>query len=270
MINVDITEAMPANLILLMDGEGLSEAVLDDLAEMAWLKWRNLAVRELHSSRQTYVEGIQTPVVAEGGRVITLVGWLPNAIENGIDGFDMRETLLGPNSRVRKPVRDKSGRQIGWYANIPFRHGSPGSSGLAGAPMGSAYAKEGAMSAPMARAFGQSVYAAAKSLRARGSRGRNPTSLPSYQAGDKLREHHSTSIYTGMVRERKPYVNARTGKTTTQSQYTTFRRISTVGGTGWMHPGIEPHNMAQKVVEYVAGVANRVVKTAVAAALKGK
>jgi len=275
-VDVDLSEALPQALAHMMGDMGLVEAVLTDLAEMAWLKWRNLAARELHSSRQTYIDGIQEPVASTGERTIALVGWLPNAIENGLDSFDLRETLLGSNSRARRPIWSESGRsggrmQVGWYANIPFRHGTPGSSGLAGQPMGAPHAegtRQGTMEAPAAQQFGKEIYQAAKQLRTKGGRGKGPMALPSSQAGPKLSPHHSTSIYTGMRRVRKPYKNERTGKTTVQSQYFTWRRISTENSNGWIHPGIEPRRLSEKVEDYIHQVAPGVVQAAIKSAMR--
>ena len=275
MIDVDLTEALPTELMALLADIGLVEAVLTDLAESAWLKWRNIAARELHTSRQTYINGIQSPEVRPGERVLTLVGWLPNAIESGIDGFDLRRTLLeNPNARARRPILDENGQQVGWYANIPFRHGTPGTTGLAGQPMGRPYEKgmrQGWMDPDAAREFGKQVYAAAKRLRTKGTKRKTKgrMTLPEALAGPKLAEHHSTSIYTGMKRVRKPYVNKRTGKTTVQSQYFTWRRISTTNRDGWMHPGIEPRNFSKRVSDHVAEIAPSVISDAIASALKG-
>jgi len=278
-IDIDVRGAIPESLIAILEGAGLMEAVLDDIAASARAKWIRLAQTELHTTRQSYIQGIQEVEAEEGVRSISLVGWLANAVENGLDPFDLRETLLGPNAKNRHPIlralvpgqpRVRTG---GWYANVPFRHGSPGSTGLAGQPMGSPYAPAGPqsraggpMGADQAKAFGVMVYKAAQQL---GGRGR-PKTLPKPPGDPLLRPHHTTSIYTGMRRERKPYVNQATGKTTMQTQYGTFRRISTENQTGWLHPGIEPHRFAEKVSEHVGHVAGLVMAQAVQAAVRGK
>jgi hypothetical protein len=267
-IEVDFSDALPESLMALLEGQGLVEAVLDDVAASARVHWIRLAQTELRSSRQSYIQGIQEVEAEPGSRSIALVGWLANAIEAGIDSFDLRDTLLGPNARNRRQAADGT-----WYANVPFRHGTPGSSGLAGSPMGAPYAPAGPgsraggpMSSDQASAFGKAIYAAAKQL---GKKGRSKT-LPRPPGDPLLRPHHTTSIYTGMRRERKPYVNVETGKTTVQTQYGTFRRISEKNTTGWIHPGIEPHGYAEKVSEHVRRIAPTVIAAALKGAMEGK
>jgi hypothetical protein len=271
-IDVDISEALPESLMQMLESLDLVEAVLDDVAASARAKWQRLAQTELHTTRQSYIEGIQEVESEPGLRSIALVGWLANAVENGMDSFDLRETLLGPNATTRR-----ASRSGGWYANVPFRHGTPGSTGLAGQPMGSPYAPAGALSraggpltADAAKALGKAVYAAAKRLSSRGPHGKGRTTVPASEGGPLLRPHHATGIYTGMRHERKPYVNPTTGKTTVQSTYGTFRRISTENTTGWIHPGIEPHRFVEQVADHVGVIVPAVINQAIQAAMSGK
>jgi|WetSurMetagenome_2_1015567.scaffolds.fasta_scaffold32790_2 hypothetical protein len=282
-LDADISGAIPESLLTVLENLDLVEVVLDDIASSAHAKWIRLAQTDLKTSRQSYIEGIQEVESQPGQRTIALVGWLANAVENGLDPFDLRETLLGPNAKNRHPILASVVRGLpkvrtgGWYANVPFRHGTPGSTGLAGQPMGSPYgprgdmsrAAGGVMTAGQATAFGQAVYAAAKALQTK-TASRKGATLPSSQGGPLLRPHHTTGIYTGMSRTRKPYVNVQTGKTTTQPQYGTFRRISTSNPSGWLHPGIEPHGFAEQVNQHVERIAPTVIAQAIKAALDGK
>jgi hypothetical protein len=294
MIEIDMTDVIPHEVLASLS-DAMLEHVIDDVAASARAKWVRLAQTELHGTRQSYIEGIQ-PVEDSGPleRSITLVGWLPNAVENGLGPFDLRETLLGPGSSIRRPImkvvgkNSRSGASMyeftgGYYAHVPFRHGTPGSSGLAGTQMGAAYGARGAqsravgggkgpsaiMSTERAAAFGGMVHAAAKALRGR----RNTRS--GRQAPDRLhapapllKSHHTASIYHGMVKVQKPYRNPRTGKTTVQSQYMTFRTISDNNTEGWMHPGIEPRKLSEKVQLHAAKVMHMAVRQAFAAATK--
>lgn len=235
------------------------EQLLDDLGEMARSKWIALARRNLHSTRQDYIQGIQ-PVQSEPGvRVVVLTGWLPNAVEHGIDGYDMRQTLLGPTSRIRR--KSASG---GWYAYVPFRHKTPGSTAMGGQQMGSQHGPRsanyqgdlhGGMSKTESVQLGKSIHAAAKKLQATktstsaagksttawgGKKGRLPAGM-----APKLHERHTTDIFAGMVRVRHTYQKA------TQTQYMTWRTISTRKPEGWMHPGIQARNLSRRVAEHV-------------------
>lgn len=280
MIEVQIDQRVPDTIRGLITG-GMMETVLDDLNTGAQAEWKRLARTQLGSTRADYMRGIQPMEAEPGSRIIVLVGWLPNAVEQGISGFDMRNTLLGPNSRIRKPLmrkldgaRNGGSVQVGWYANIPFRHKAPGGGSAGGDPMGSAYAPKGDTSlstmttvgGDTAAAFGKSVYAAAKRLA--------PTRTPEPGAKTKwggrldtrgmnipkLHQRHTTNIYQGMAKIRHTY------KSATQSQYMTWRRITTTNMEGWHHPGIKARNFAEDVQAWIERAAPaaiaRVLQTA--------
>jgi hypothetical protein len=261
------------------------ETLLTNLAEAARAKWMAVARTSLGpQTREAYLNGIQEIEVEPGLRIITLTGWLPNAIENGIEGFDMRKTLLlNPRSRLRRPM--KGG---GWYGNVPFRHGTPGSRGLSGTPMGSAYAPPGHLSRRVgsgmyeneAKKLGKDIHKAAKALGETvrvTPEGRRRTSLvapsrktiwgerlkPWTAGAGKLRTHHKTDIYAGMVRVRHTYEKA------TQAKYMTWRRISTRVSTGWRHPGITARNLVDEVESYIRKLAPKLVAAAVREAMGG-
>lgn len=295
MVEIDLTDVIPDQILAALS-EPMIVHVLDDVAASSRAKWIRLAQAELQTSRQTYIQGIQQ-VASDGPleRSITLLGWLPNAIENGLDAFDLRDTLLGPGSSIRKPIfravgKGRSGATMydftgQYYAHVPIRHGTPGSTGLAGLPMGEAYGERGELSRAVgggmgpraimsnerAQAFGDAVYAAAKQLRSKrkmaGGTTRAPDRLDAPQP--LLKSHHKTSIYHGMVKVRKPYRNPRTQRTTVQSQYQTFRTISDASPGGWMHPGIEPRKLSEKVAAHAADVMHAAVRKAYTSAIRG-
>ncbi len=288
MIEVDVSDVIPHE-VLAMLSEDMLAAVLDAVVASAHAKWVRLAQTELGSSKQEYIKGIQSPK-ADGAleRSITLLGWLPNAIETGLAPFDLRNTLLGPGSSIRRPIMKATGKAGrsgatlyehtgGYYAHVPFRHGTPGSGGQAGAPMGSAHGEQGEksrrvgnMSTERAAAFGAAVHAAAKALRGRTrAAGKNRAPDRLHIDGAKLKPHHTKSIYHGMVKVRKPYRNPHTQKTTVQSQYQTFRTISDSNSSGWMHPGIEPRKLSEKVEQHAAKVMHTAVRSAYNSAVGG-
>ena len=158
-------------------------------------------------------------------------------IEHGWEGRDLRTTLLGPNSR-RKPRRDRKGRQIGWYNVVPFRHGTPGTSGR---NVGAAMPKP--------------VYDMARDLRATlsaaGRRTQWGGSLPAGMAR-KLKPFHVEDPYAGMYRHEKTYAGA------TQSFYRSFRTITDSPKQSralWQHPGIKAANLLKEVTERVRALA---------------
>jgi hypothetical protein len=263
MVDVELSQLIPAVISRIFSDE-MMERVLDDVADGARAKWISLARRELTSSKEEYIRGIQPVEAKAGERIITLVGWLPNAIEKGIGGYDMRMTLLGPG----KGNRSASG---GYYRSIPFRHSGAGSAGLAGTPAGSQYGPRGPtslglgglMSASSAREMGENVMQAARRLKA--SKQAQPGARTAWGArlkagmAPKLSPHHATDIFAGMVRVRHTY---RKGGGTKNM---TFRTISTDVSSGWQHPGIQGVDLMAKVEEWVSDMAPRMF----AAALRG-
>jgi hypothetical protein len=104
--------------------------------------------------------------------------------------------------------------------------------------------------------LGKEVYGAAKGLEATRSRpGLGAKYGGRLEAGmaPKLRDHHKTDIYAGMIREEKTYEAA------TQSQYVTFRTISTRVTTGWIRGPIAARNYAEKVADFVVRIAPKAV-----------
>ena len=233
----------------------LSEAavltVLGNIGQAARAKWIQLAQKNLHGSSATYVNSIQALQIQGPKAILTLVGQPANLIEHGMDELDMRTTLLGPNVPVAPPGQ-KGKRQAkdgSYYRAIPFRHSTPGSAGTVGAPMGSAY--ENVVSD--SKALGRKVYAQAKKLKGSTSDAGGTTryggSLPSGLA-PKLKSHHSTDIYAGMIRLEKTYEKA------TQSSYMTFRMISTnPNTTGWIRPATEGVKFSDEVTTFIKQIA---------------
>jgi hypothetical protein len=263
-INLDFSEILPPGLFEILTEE-LEERILDDLAAGARAKWIRLAQQELRSSKRDYINAIQDIESETGLRTIRLVGWLANAVEQGIDAWDLRLTLLNANAR-----ESKDGHR---YRPIPFRHGTAGTQGEAGTPMGTRYGPQGAMSRAFARegvmgggeaaSMGRAVHRAAKKLRGGQSLG-DPTRVKmgrSMVQVPRLAPWHKTDLYAGMKRVEKTYGKA------TQAHYMTFRTISSRNTTGWIHPGIEARNLAERVEAHVEELVSGVIKQALSAAI---
>lgn len=279
MIDIAIEQLVPNTLLNLASKE-VFEELLTNIATAAQAKWMSLARQKLSGqSREAYLNGIQPIEVTVGSRVITLVGWLPNAIEQGQDPYDMRTTLLGPKSRLRRLAAGG-----GVYGRVPFRHGTPGTVGMAGAPMGRQYGPTGPesraigdrMTTGAARSMGERIYKAAKRLKGSIQKGvggktkwggRLPKGMAPKLLPDKLQRPtginiHKTDIFAGMVRVRHTYEKA------TQPKYMTWRTISTNNPEGWHHPGIEARHFAEQVRDYVVETAPKIIRAAIRGSLK--
>ncbi len=252
-IEVDLSGLVPVEL------QGLSplafEPLLQDIAEAARDQWIKIAGAELRTSRRDYLESIQAVEFKKGVASIALVGQLANLIEQGMPQTDLRTTLLGPNVRISaegefgKHLVIRPTGEVGYYRAVPFRHAVPDTGGAVGQAMGSQYKDV----VDDAEKLGRDVYGEAKKLKAtvsdpyKGTKwgGRLTASDMEKLGVPKLKPHHAVPIFQGMVRERKTYEKAR------QTQYMTFRTISTLVPTGWIRPATEGRHYGQKVAEYV-------------------
>ena len=264
---VDITGMIPPELSAYPE---LVASIVPDIAEAVRTEIIRLAGERLSVASDEYIQGVQAVQYAyPSGRIppgeqtvatIVLVGWLPNAIETGWPGGDMKPALL--SGRSAQPTKDG-----GIYAIVPFRHGAPGGSKRNFQKMGSAHVRTGAMAHDAAVKMGRKIHGAAKRLKApaEGST-RGGGRLGAAKAHDLgsalLRPHHSSSIHAGMVRQVKQYEGSK------QSQYKTFRTVSTKS-RGWVHPGIEPKELFREASTYAGKVAEHLLGMAMQGLHKG-
>lgn len=249
LIGAEVLDAVIQNLSEAAQGE-----ILGNIAEAARGEWIRLASMQLHSTRADYINGIQPVAPTDNGLEIVLVGVLPNLVEQGMSGFDLHDTLLGPGVPIAA-VGDKGkhmAKDGGFFRAIPYRHQTPGSNGLHGKPMPKPiYAQAKKLKATVSQFSGQS--AGAKTSWG----GRLPEGLAA-----KAKPYHATDLFAGMVREEKTYEKA------TQNQYTTFRMIAVdasgaprpkVGSDGatskWIHPGITAAHLADQVSAFADTIA---------------
>lgn len=189
----------------------------------------------LKDARQEYISSIH--VVDEGfakGAVI-LTGWLPNAIEQGKEAYDMKPDFInGPNAKTTE-----AGVK---YNTIPFSHGTPGSL--------SENFNGGIMP--------DSVYEVAKNKPIREgkttSAGITKDELPKEFREPQIKKikvpgsvsfkdyQHKHSIYEGVRKEQD--------RVTKQNRYTSFRRVSENSDPdSWIHPGFERADVFGKTLE---------------------
>jgi len=237
------------------------QQVVADVMASARAFWIKAAGEKLHSSSRDYIAGIQEVMQDEEGASITLVGAWPVMLEEGTGPYDMHDTLLGPNVPVANGPGEKGKHRLknggGYWRVIPMRHQTPGSAGVGGgAPMGSAYFKSlpQSLGDTLRSDLGSAIHRAAKRLKPTTSTPGGGTSwggrLPAGVGGvQKLKPHHSTDIYAGMVRSSKTYGKA------TQNTYTTFRVISDAVPGAWLHPGVPAANLLDDVAAHVARIA---------------
>ncbi|RYF42774.1 MAG: hypothetical protein EOO38_19405, partial [Cytophagaceae bacterium] len=164
MIETDLSGLLPSGFVEALGTDAVKQ-VVDMVASGARGYWVSLA-EDLTSTRDMYTRGIQDVADASseaGGyaKVITLVGQMANALENGQKSYNMRDTLLGPNVPVVKRGSGQRGKHEskkgGYFRSIPFRPQTPGTDGLHGSPMGAPYIQT--LGVKEAEALGQRIYA---------------------------------------------------------------------------------------------------------------
>lgn len=287
-VQTTLTAFLPAKVLQSLDSAVKANLSLQ-IAKTLRARWMSLADEKLTTQLQTYRDGIQQEHLRGQAAVVSLLGDAPNRLEHGSPAYDMRDTLLGPKvpivtrgSGQKGKMQDKTG---GYYRAIPFRHQTPGRSGKPSSmrlakPMGHAYAKS--LGAEAAKDIGKAIYAAARKLSptvsephrlagqqtaktgnagARTSKALAPMKPQTFAARlgagvggvGKLRPHHKTDIYAGMVRLQKTYQKA------TQGSYMTFRMISTRNPVGWQHPATPGAQLMKTLAEELPVMAEAVV-----------
>lgn len=255
LIKVDVTDLI-ANVTRAMPAVKDMAEIRRTIAANALNFWRNQAKKKLKATSLEYQQALS--MQEHGERTfLVLTGLLPNLVENGFAGGDMRDWML------RSP-KAKMGKN-GMYLNIPFQHGTPGSTGrYVGAVMPPAIYKEvlklekatrsrPSLSTPrLMKAGGDTVLFGNRLKPGPGVSAKANKILTTLK-----KPHHTTSIYTGMTKAKKEYVKA-----DQTSGYTTFRRISRGGDpASWIHKGIKPPRLfakaTQKYIEEIAPVAIR-------------
>jgi len=255
LVKIDMTKLLATTLAILPAATD-KQRILHGLGAAGMQFWKKLAQDGLKASSRDYVAGIQ--LEESGNNVsIALTGRIPNMIENGWEGGDLRQWLLnGPNTKHGKN---------GPYNTIPFRHGTPGSSGRnVGQAMPQAIHDVAKKLAPTISRPGTAVASSGGRTTVWGQR-LNPSLPMKAQARQILNRTeqpwHTTSIYMGMVRNAKSIA----GGGSKTSGYTTFRRISlhsNAPGKHWIHPGIKARRFAVATREHIASMAQAIVMQA--------
>ena len=239
--------------------------MLRGLGAAAMHHWKRAAMQKLRASSRDYVQGLQEDIGSEKA-VITLVGVLPNLIERGFRGGDMRTWMLeGPRAK-----KAKAGHR---YLIIPFQHGTPGTSGRnVGIPMprvihNAAKQLTATVSRPGAQLIGTAgvkttKYGERLGLESGGVKRKAREILQS-----KAKPWHATSIYSSMIRQEKTFAKA-----TQTTGYTTFRVLSEKvirGGRDekgkatehWFHPGIRARRFARDTRDHIRKIASGIMSS---------
>lgn len=226
----DLTEADVNNLV---------EAVTLQATTAIANEWRNQAKSELGQTRRRYSDSIIQGSEGRFTGTITLVGQLPNMIENGASAFDMKDGFS--KSSKRTIVKRKDG-EVGWYLTIPFTYARPGA-------LGESEKFSGVLPIDVNKALNEVT---AKDPDASLS----ASDIPKEYAIPKIRQEiklfdgtvkaayeNKSSIYEGLKVQKNPSGG---------SQVMSFRRVSdNSDDNSWIHTGIEAKKLADKSLREV-------------------
>jgi hypothetical protein len=228
-INIDVSEFMGSFSVSDEDIKQFTSDVVSGVASDFHAHWEK-AADILGQTRQEYQRSIYIEKIDDFNYVVGLVGWLPNAIEQGHGAFDQKEWF-------EKSDKVKYNKDGDWYLTIPFRQGAEGTIGESSVFTGT---------------MPSEVYAQAKKLKPTESLKASsiPSSvqepipkprltIPKSKAFEEYQRKHS--IYEGIKRKEDDK-----GRGT----YVSFRRVGENSDDGsWIHPGFEAKNLAEKAFE---------------------
>lgn len=207
------------------------------------------AQMQLKSSAQDYLRGLQDAgggmsTTPSGEVIVTLVGTVPNAMEQGFDAFDIKPGLLGSP----KVKHGKSGKP---YIDVPFRWGRPGAKTVQAMSKAASSAMDKAMrAAKKSMGAGPAAMALIRSKYVGG-----PPKGKTVNIGGKTVLHaHKADIEAGMSRLPKLSVGA-------SGEFRTFRRVSGSSSVAsWRHPGRTGVEIFKMVVGVLESVKDEYVK----------
>ncbi len=258
-VNIDKAKAV---ILATLPASADRERILRGLGAAAMHTWKKLALEQLRSTSRDYIAGIQQHYTRGANKVeIRLEGRMPNMVEQGWPGGDMRQWLL----TGRRARQGKNGP----YNIIPFRHGTPGTGGRnVGAVMPVPIHDAAKKLTPTVSRPGKAIGGQGGQTTVYGQR-LHPGMPMKQQARAILsrteKPWHATSIYMGMIRKVQ---NTRAGGKQT-SGYVTFRTISRAVRMGedeggfmrmnWFHPGIKARKLAEQTQKHMEKLAHAII-----------
>ncbi|HPI18758.1 MAG TPA: hypothetical protein PKY56_00170 [Candidatus Kapabacteria bacterium] len=238
-ITIDFTDTISDNFLSRNEADRLISSTIMEIRDGFAEHWRKVAIENLRGSGDIYAKSIYVGEEGKFKGYVALQGWFPNALENGVDPFDMKIGF----SKSRSVKSSKNG---GWYLTIPFRHSTPGAIG-GSSIFSSSLPKEihkaiKSKADTKSKAFDGVKY----------GKGLNTSELPKEYRELKTRKpitiegkivsayKHKNPIYLGIQKQTKVYAGAE------QAQYSSFRRVSNNSDPlSWMHKGFTAKKLGE-------------------------
>jgi len=197
----------------------------------------------LSQTRAAYARGLNEPIFGPLKGTIVLTGSLPNMIEQGASGFDMKQGMLAS----AKAKQGKNGK----YLTIPFRWGAPGSVGESEAFSNimptEIHSMLKSINASKTTPFGGGGISGS-SLNVKGTKYGGVLTRGAFQSLKTRKVFgaytHKSPLAQGIKKASKKYENAM------GAQYMSFRRVSLASDkNSWVHPGLTARNFFDKAYE---------------------
>lgn len=244
-INIDVIQNVDFESFGQAQIEAFEQAI-ESLAIATRDKWVSLAQEKLQSSRSEYVRGLQESTsFQKNGRLdyqINLVGFLPNAVEGGLNPYDMKPGLLGGKAAAKNQ---------GKYVTIPFRH-YPSAQSAERVPTKVPNYKQDLANVMKRSGLG----GIKKAPSGQALQGKVGIAKGTQKYVQKLKPHHKNTIFEGLTQYQKTYQKS------TQSQFMTFRRVSQKSDpSSWLHPGIKAVRIVPEVESWVQEQLSTIVES---------
>lgn len=231
-INIDVSDFSGQWNLTSQEQDLFIANVLDEVSSRFAETWYNEAGKVLKQAKKEYQQAIYIEKLGEDTVLVGLRGWLPNAIEKGLEPFDIKEGFRASSKRKFK----KNG---GWYLTIPFRIGTPGivgESSIFSTIMPNEVYKV-ALQELKGKGKTLSVDKFPKEFQVKGIR-REVTNQITGKVFEQYQ--HKSSVFEGMKKSQKEG----------HGHYVTFRRVSDLSDeNSWVHSGIIARNLMDKTLQ---------------------
>ena len=217
-IKIDLTNLIEEFDLNANQIESLGSQLIDTISNTFFNVLKIEVNNKLKSARAIYLKGLSLKKIDSLTSEITLSGWLPNALEEGANEFDMKEGFS-------KSDKIKISSTGGWYLTIPFKYSSPNSSSEIKKPL----PKE--------------IYDIVK---------KQKTPLKESQIPESYRLKEIKELANGKTYQHKSSIYQGVKKSEEGGGYISFRRASNNSDeNSWIHPGFEARNFFNKALDEI-------------------
>jgi hypothetical protein len=229
-VSFDISSLVDMYSMSLDEVSGLKKEILERVTKSFVRHAKAIAGKELFKTRREYTDSIVVEEDGDNAVIVELIGFIPNAVEQGLSPFDIKRGFQNSDKKKMKIGG-------GWFLTVPFRHATP--SALGEAEMFSEVMSDDVYKVAKGLTQGKSLTKDKLPIEARAVKTRKAINTNSAQY---MAYKHKHSKQEGMRKSQKKH----------HGQYVTFRRVSDKSDPmSWIHSGIDAHNIFDKAINKV-------------------